>query len=1077
MICASLLMPVLFAFNPPTETAGPVKLSISVKEIKHSGVFSVTINNTGADRLKGRLSLKATKPWSILPEAGGRGDHPIDLLGRTDKTLTFRLHARGPVFPEFYAIHATGTFQAGATQYTLHPIALFKPDVPWPAPPRQARQHLAGQVPESGGSLVDLGIAKVSFRTFRDREWLTMPQGWSNHDGETGCYFHPSSFVKRGLETFKAITFHPPWRTGPGVMTMDFPLIMPQAPMLLTFYKAIRDHRDDEPPSDGITFQVSVLAPEEKQLFLGHSKAKVWFKHTLDLSAYRGKKIILRLTGDPGPRKDTTCDQGYFGGLFLTPKWKAAPPKPGAAITHGLAAGKTRGQPAWLSITQGKAGIWDSKVTFIHPVSINESTGPETGESLAFTGFEGQFLLADGRAIQPRWFIKQVSWTRPSEDVLRVHHQLTTGGAITCTVKPVGRTFSFAFKAEGGELLSAGPGPFNKKASRVYTGPGNVIQAPATFTLNGDGHQMATRFTGFDFPGMALVMATDIMPERLEVAPDQRIYRLVLGEDPVFYFTPGKDSVFDALRTYRTDITESIKPSAGIHGLKGRFVFDLWGGHYRPSAEAIATAAKYGLTHSVVVWHNWQRWGYDYRLPEIFPPNPRFGSRDDFRRLAKTCKERDILFAPHDNYIDIYPDFPGFTYDYVCMTAAGRPVRAWFNRGRNAQSYRFRPDCFMPFLKDNVRLLNKDIAPTSYFIDVFSSIGFFAFHDAEGNRYSRRQTRAYWAESFNWIREALGGNAPQISESGHDGLIGALDGAQTNHLRVDADAPSWTWKIPCGDTERIPWFDFVWHDKFVLHGAGYPPRYAGSLPTNGHGWQSDDYMTTEVLTGHPAMVSRPMDRHVVRKYFLWHDFANHIGLVPLTDVTFVNDNLHTQKVSYANGATVLVNRGKAPFALPRQKDKESAAMVLPQYGFFASGKNHEAAIALRQGRIVEWAQSPGHFYANARNEADAAYRIARSGKMGDPVTIDFGFCRTDGALRLVVTPNFLTLTPLPDSRAFSVWLPHARFPSLKRVEEVEIIALTGDVTDRLKPVNTPAGLSFRVPAKTFQCRLHLRKSD
>ena len=35
----------------------------------------------------------------------------------------------------------------------------------------------------------------------------------------------------------------------------------------------------------------------------------------------------------------------------------------------------------------------------------------------------------------------------------------------------------------------------------------------------------------------------------------------------------------------------------------------------------------------------------------------------------------------------------------------GRPVRAWFNRGRDAQSYRWRPDRVLPPLERNVRLI------------------------------------------------------------------------------------------------------------------------------------------------------------------------------------------------------------------------------------------------------------------------------------------------------------------------------------------------------------------------------------
>ena len=45
-----------------------------------------------------------------------------------------------------------------------------------------------------------------------------------------------------------------------------------------------------------------------------------------------------------------------------------------------------------------------------------------------------------------------------------------------------------------------------------------------------------------------------------------------------------------------------------------------------------------------------------------------------------------------------------------------------------------------------------------------------SFHD-------RLSTRKVWADTFTWIRNTLGDNAPQISESGHDQLIGALDGS------------------------------------------------------------------------------------------------------------------------------------------------------------------------------------------------------------------------------------------------------------------------------------------------------------
>ena len=176
----------------------------------------------------------------------------------------------------------------------------------------------------------------------------------------------------------------------------------------------------------------------------------------------------------------------------------------------------------------------------------------------------------------------------------------------------------------------------------------------------------------------------------------------------------------------------------------------------------------------------------------------------------------------------------------------------------------------------------------------------------------------------------LGNNAPQISESGHDQLIGWLDGAQTNHLRVDRPVPdhyySWSvWDIRCDDAERVPWFDFAHHDRFILHGAGYSGRYQAGLDARLHGIYSDDYIATEVLTGHPAMVSSPFGRDVVRKYWLTHDIMRALALRHIKQVTFVDDDLHHQYVQWSDGGHVWVNRG--------QSDWEVKGYVLPPYGF------------------------------------------------------------------------------------------------------------------------------------------------
>ncbi len=187
-------------------------------------------------------------------------------------------------------------------------------------------------------------------------------------------------------------------------------------------------------------------------------------------------------------------------------------------------------------------------------------------------------------------------------------------------------------------LEGVSAGAWSQTAVRVYAGPGNVIENPRAFRLNFDGHNMATSFAGFDFDsGLALVQNSNSIPDRLEVDPDAKIYSLVTPHTQTLEFFPAP-SVFAAVKRIREQDTR--RPSKGVPKLAGRFTFDLWSGQYGESARALERAAQYGLTDALVVWHSWQRWGYDYRLPDIYPPNPQFGTLEEFRQLVRDGQTR-----------------------------------------------------------------------------------------------------------------------------------------------------------------------------------------------------------------------------------------------------------------------------------------------------------------------------------------------------------------------------------------------------------------------------------------------------
>ena len=131
-------------------------------------------------------------------------------------------------------------------------------------------------------------------------------------------------------------------------------------------------------------------------------------------------------------------------------------------------------------------------------------------------------------------------------------------------------------------------------------------------------------------------------PDHLFADPEVRSYSLHAPHNQVVSLIPSRD-VWTAARKFR-DIT-APKAASGVARVAGRFSIDLWRGRYADTAKALAQAFRYGLTDSVVIWHRWQRWGYDYRLPDIYPPSPEWGTAQEFFDLVALCKKNGVMFA------------------------------------------------------------------------------------------------------------------------------------------------------------------------------------------------------------------------------------------------------------------------------------------------------------------------------------------------------------------------------------------------------------------------------------------------
>lgn len=960
------------AYNLPVDTAGPLTVRIHEPALGAYGAggmlqltspdlaipILISLRNGGATAVRGALRLGLIDGWTAVPA----GPVAFVLDPKAESELRFTVKAAPGSYNAHYPVHAYAEFDNGGEKLVAHPVLIL--ETRYPAPPRSylpLEWKPVRVAPDSALALERLPFHRDSLSV---SSGTRLAAGGSRQPFETT---EPIEFAGASIR-MRLGPRSPSNRELVESAAVEFPLLLPSAVPL--------------------RFTAACAGPATFRLIVSGSTLATSGGPTLeaDLSRFAGQSILLKLEA-----------ASETAGLA---EWRSPTVVAGQAPRRAGATPRSLGKAGdyEVRVSPGNRGLLDATIEF--------SNG---SRRLSFTGFRVQVL---GDALEdPRG---AGALTSVVEEAHRVRHHFESWAGSFDLLGEL-RLADGALRARwwlenapparpwlAPRIEAVRTGPWSDTAVRVYAGPGNVIERPEAFRLPFDGHNLATSFAGFDFAGgVSLVQAVDVTPDRLEVDPATRTYTLSTPHAQTVSFIPAP-TVWDGVKIWRGQ--NPLQPSSGVGALAGRFVFDLWDWNrgYRDSADLLRRAFRYGLTNAVVVWHDWQRWGYDYRLPDIYPPNPQAGSVEDFRGLAEACRNAGVLFAPHDNYIDFYPDAEGFTYRDIVFRDDGSPYRAWFHAERQAQSYRFRPDRLQPFVERNLRLEKDSFHPTAYFIDVWSSIAPYDYWTSEGAFHERAETRRAWGETFAWIRDFLGG-APQISEAGHDQSIGWVDGTQAQILRVDPRGEAFTWRIRAADSERVPWFDAAHHDRIVLHGAGYPDRYAGGLDPREHGISSDDYITAEVLTGHPAMVADPFSRDVVRKYWLLDGLMRALALARIAGFEFPDGSLHRQHVTWENGAEVYVNRGAG--------DWTAAGHTLPQYGFYAKQGEVEAAIERAGAGSVEWARSPAALYVNARGVTATAAGIT-----------------TDGGLRLQAAAGALLLTPLPASGRFRVRIDTAALP-------------------------------------------------
>ncbi len=443
-----------------------------------------------------------------------------------------------------------------------------------------------------------------------------------------------------------------------------------------------------------------------------------------------------------------------------------------------------------------------------------------------------------------------------------------------------------------------------------------------------------------------------------------------LQETLVISVSPVLSEVFPALNNPKSPYMSKIA---------GQVVMDIWEGSFREIADRFRSLQSFGIGSCIALLHRWQRSGYDNALPAHLPANAALGGDTELRGVTSAAAAGGHLLGLHENYVDYYPDYDYYNPSSVMLMWNGMPFPTTFNPDTGLQSYGTKPTRFIPNAQTQSPLIHNSYNTKASYIDVNSAIMPFSRADVDSREAGSGTHRAYAAASQAlWSFARATHSGPVFGEGrNHWFWSGLLDGVQ---------AQTGTGAIAQNAGTHMPTmvdFDLnVIHPLQVNHGMGLYERWTGPGEDITHTDIQDAYRMQEVIFGHAPylgsyngndfwsvvpkiLVEQNLVGTVARRYgtqtaaSIQYQFKG--NWLDGTSAAKAGD-WSRPMVKYSNGDTIVANGQLSPLVWQ--------GYTLPQYGWLAQGTNLLAYTALRNGNIVDYAETPSLIFANARNQAD-----------------------------------------------------------------------------------------------------------
>ncbi|MDD3587936.1 MAG: hypothetical protein PHQ75_12210 [Thermoguttaceae bacterium] len=845
----------LLPFTMSTRTVGPLTLTLEqvsyLTEYRHPYPLHYTLKNSGAEPITCSLVFTSTDKVSPLDDNGlptpsVSRSVTVPAQGKIEGTFNYWAD-HGTWQAVHYPLAIATTFSFNGKKQVFDTIRVVETDLP-----AEPKSFETTKIKWGGVSLI--GKSYEASYALDGGPMIELGRNWTGRDKASSLTLNVQS-SRIGNESRQTLSMHPPYTPKGGSLYLRFPVELPNRDGLFLSYGCCVPWSPSQAKrSDGVTYRIWAWLPGGEKIMLDecNTAQDQWQDRKVALSRVTGMKCLLVLEVNPGPKNNTSFDSSAVSGLTIN-----------SIDGVNLSTDRTNTQRYRFELTQGRTAIVECGPSGLIDANI---TLQSRGSSVTYRGIHLAVGKQELNHSMTRLAQAPVVQWNADKQMLTCRYRLLNEDQIddvTIRALALGGMFVLDVPKQGNPINIANLeiGPCDQKIKRVYFGHGYVVEGGRqNVRVHGGGHGLSSSHIGVEYEnGMAVLSGTSFPPVALNVDPKANIASMEITGPTKLAFLPSTGNMFDAAVEYRNTSPWIGRPGPGVARKAGRLVFDTWGLTANDLIATMKNIFAYGVTDSLFLAHNWQRWGYDIRLPNIWEDDspdvirPQFGKVEELRELNRLCAKHGVPFGLHDNYTDFYPDAEEFSYKYINFMPNGQPQQAWLNPGR-ARSYKWRCDLVKPFLEHNMKLANKYLPEMdAYFIDVLTASNVNSFYTIEGEYRPRSVNQDSWKDLFLTVSryltqtDASGKKLPGItaSEAGDDFLIGALDGADAQWLELSDKYVTSTIFFPCENWERVPWFAAVNHTNFSRHGAGYSSRYRNVRSDSSHGICSDDYITSE----------------------------------------------------------------------------------------------------------------------------------------------------------------------------------------------------------------------------------------